>query len=118
MRISEALELLALGPMTSKELATEADVSFAAARDVIGNLRKANSKRPQMVYIHSWRLLRSTWVPVYALGDEKDARKPRISRQEQNRRYRARRALITSVFDLALPVKVREKRASKIAQTA
>lgn len=97
-------ELLArIGPMTMRELAeffpenTHWNVSSA-----INSMRRAATKR---VYIYAWDRevveKRQYLRPIYALGDSKDARKPKaLTDAEKSKRWRVKNKIpkINSVW--------------------
>ena len=99
--------LAACGPLTSREIAaffpssSHADVSA-----MISSMRRLATKQ---VYIHAWvrenDYGRDYLRAVYALGNERDAPKPRaMTNAERCRRHKARRALpraANSVFTWA-----------------
>jgi hypothetical protein len=94
----EVERLLKTGVMlTAREIAERLGFSVRHVTDVMNE--KHNQEEPP-IYIHLWRKAGSghMYVPIWALGDEDDAKKPkRRTQNDINRIRRERRAIRNSV---------------------
>lgn len=83
--VLDALEKI--GPMTAAEMRLHFQVSAAIGK----RLRSLRDPENRRVYIESFRVLgRGRRTPVYAAGNEPDAKEVRQTRAEVTRQYRER----------------------------
>jgi predicted thioesterase len=109
-RVTEATAaLVALGEMTSMELAEYLDIDRYDARAVLCRMAKrtkAGVKRVHISrYVHDFEGARKYPRPVYALGDQEDVKKPKANQLAVKRKYYARqknKVLMNSVFNMGL----------------
>lgn len=90
VQFARVAEVLGCEPSTAEEVGEAIARSTGCARDYISQLRKA---RPKQAYIKEWRapMGRGDLAPVYALGNKKDAPKPRQTRAERFAKEKANR---------------------------
>jgi hypothetical protein len=98
-----------VGPMTRKEICDHLQRNKQAIGAVVSRLSKATPQRPKRVYIQQYVYdsegQRCYPRAVYALGDRKDATRPKRDQKAVKRRYWARQSTImraNSVFNLGL----------------
>ncbi len=101
------------GPMTGTQIARYLGIKRENLSQTISRMRHKGKKEPKRLYVIRWihedegarRFVRA----VYALGDKKDATRPKYDlaaiAATRRRYYHKRKALITSnnVFNLATP---------------
>jgi len=99
------------GPSTQAELRRAIDTEDKKpVSGVLGRLHKALSRTPKRVYICDWvyddENNKTYPRALYALGSLPDAKKPKTSKTEHNRKYREKnKGQISSVWDLSLHVR-------------
>lgn len=98
------------GPMSRAEIAKALGMERTAVSAIITRMRMPTKKFPKRIYVMSYVYeadgLRYYPRAVYALGDKKDARKPRPNRLEVRRRYDERvkmRMTGNSIFNWGQP---------------
>lgn len=111
--VTEALERD--GPMTTAMVSAVIGEGRTKIGSVLSRMNRNNKTLGRRVYIESWTTEEEgsgKMYPraVYALGDKKNApRPPKMSCSERTKRWRnAKRQRVSSVFDLAIPIKQRE----------
>jgi predicted ArsR family transcriptional regulator len=100
-----------LGPMTATDLSAEMGLSRMYVTPVLSRMRRKLKTTPKRVYVkeyvHKLESGRTYPRAVYALGNKRDAIRPKAMTKEEIRKrsYRKERNLNTtnSVFNLALP---------------
>lgn len=98
------------GPMTRAEVGKALGVGRTAVSAVITRMRMPTKTLPKRIYIMSYVYeadgLRYYPRAVYAVGDQRDARKPKASRKTVRRRYDERvrmRMTGNSIFNWGQP---------------
>ena len=112
------------GPMSRAEIAKALGMERTAVSAIITRMRMPTKKFPKRIYISTYVYeadgLRYYPRAVYALGDKKDARKPKASRLEVRRRYDQRvrmRMTGNSIFNWGQPRSEYLKRQRALAKT-
>lgn len=115
-KILDALE--ACGPMTRAEIERECGFPSRSACSSIDKMMRPNlhrSKRPKLIYVHSWVRVDAISGydyprPVYAIGDHPDQPKPKHkskeTQKERNARYwqlrKIKKGAGASIFHFAM----------------
>lgn len=102
-----------LGPMTCAELCRYLELDKQKVGSILSRLKKSGPQSYQRVYIKEYVYdaegLRRYPRAVFALGDEKHARKPKANPKENRRRYDDRKKLrLNSVWMLGMSRKERK----------
>lgn len=111
------------GPMTRSELVQALGLPRSVVSSVLSRLHCQQKTVPKRVYITHYQLDseaggRKYPRAAYALGDKPDAKKVRATRAQVSAHYRENlKHRVTSVFDLAIPSRVRARRPTQRPET-